>query len=101
MMVDWDLRRAIDINAVAAWKLPPGTDPTDSSKRDVMQKQLEDILQKADRPAALTEATDFLKKEGVSSESLTQSIDQYRQMLTTGRLPRFGSTDDIQKAPLQ
>jgi hypothetical protein len=51
-MVDWDLRRAIVGNAVAAWKVPPGTSPTDSTKRDDMEKKLEAILQKADRPAA-------------------------------------------------
>jgi Mn-dependent DtxR family transcriptional regulator len=39
-MVDWDLRQAIVGNAVPAWKPPSGTDPTDSTKRDVMQKQL-------------------------------------------------------------
>lgn len=100
MMVDWDLRRAIDVNAVAAWRVPPGMSPNDSSLRDAMQRELETILQKADRPAALTEATEFLTKRGIASESLSSSIAQYRQMLTTGRLPRYGSTEDIRKAPI-
>ena len=99
-MVDWDLRRAIEINAVAAWTVPAGTSPSDSSARDKMQAELQQILQKADRPAALTEVTTFLASRGIASESLAASIAQYRQMLTTGRLPRFGSTDDIRKAPV-
>ena len=97
-MVDWDLRRAIDIDAVAAWKVPPGASPTDSSARNEMQKDLESILQKADRPAALTEAAEFLVRHGVSSEALTTSL---AQMLTKGRLPRFGSAEDIRKVPLE
>jgi hypothetical protein len=100
-MVDWDLRRAIVINAVAAWKAPPGTSPTDATERDRMQKDLEAILQRGDRPAALTEASDFLEKRKVSSESLTRSTDEYRQMLASGRLPRFGPVDDLRTAPIR
>jgi hypothetical protein len=39
-MADWDLRRAIVVNAVAAWKVPAGTSPTDSTARDAMQNEL-------------------------------------------------------------
>lgn len=89
-MVDWDLRKAIVVNAVAAWKVPPGTSPTDARGRDAMQKELEAVLQSPDRLAALGEAEELLRKHGVSSEILSQSIGQYRQMLTSGRLPGTG-----------
>lgn len=98
-LVDWDLRRAIVVNAVAAWKLPAGTSPTDSTARDAMQKELEAVLQKPDRLAALTQAAELLRKHGVSSEILSQSVEQYRHMLTSGRLPRTGPADDLRTPP--
>ena len=77
-MVDWDLRQAM-----------------------IVQDEVGKALQKADRPAALTDATELLQKKGLSSEELRQAIARYRQLLTTGQRPRFGSTEDIRKPPIQ
>jgi hypothetical protein len=99
LMVDWDLRKAIVVNAVAAWRLPSGTPPTDSTGRDAMEKDLRALLQQPNRLTALNRATEFLRQQGVSSEALSQSLEQYRRMLTSGRLPQDGPVDDLRTPP--
>lgn len=101
MMVDWDLRRAIVVNAVASWQVPPGINTTDTSQRDALQAEIEAILQQPDRVKALQDTEKLLQDRGVSSEILSQSIDEYRRMLTSGRLPETGLADDLKRAPLR
>jgi len=100
LMADWDMRREVVVNAVAAWKPPRGTDPTDSTLRDVMQRDLEAALQNSDRVEGLRLAETLLTARGVASESLAQSLAQYHRMLDSGRLPKVGPADDLRRAPL-
>ncbi len=100
LMADWDIRTEIVINAVAAWKPPPGTDPTNAAARDVMRRDLEAALQNPDRVEGLRVAEKLLNAHGVASDSLSQSLAQYRRMLDSGRLPKVGPADDLRRAPL-
>jgi hypothetical protein len=93
LIVDWDLRRAIVIDAVAAWK------PHNTPGRDELQQELQRLLQQPDRVSGLAQVEELLRKHGIASEGLPRSIEHYRRLLTSGRLPRVGPEDDMRTPP--
>ena len=104
-LVDWDLRRAIVTDTVAAWHPAKGEDPTDSKARDAFQERLEKTLQLPDRLTALDQAEKAIEQEHhLGHDSASYSITPrgiYRQLLTSGRLPRLGAADDLRHAPIE
>ncbi|MEW5980811.1 MAG: hypothetical protein AB1806_00405 [Acidobacteriota bacterium] len=99
--VDWDLRKGILANATAAWKPSPGHAPTDTAARDAMQRRLAAALEQPDRVTGLARAEEVLLECALSSEALSQSIERYRSVLSSGRLPRTGEADDLSRPPMR
>ena len=99
-MADWDMRHAIIINAVAAWRVPAGSDPNRPAARDQLQRSVEQVLQQPDRLKGLAKAEDLVRHLfDESNPILIRSIENYRRMLTSGRLPAVGSQDDLRAPP--
>jgi hypothetical protein len=98
---DWDMRRNIVVNAVAAWRPPKGTDPTDASGRDRFQRELQAALQQPDRLKGLDAAEALVRHlYDPNNPILIESVNNYRRLLTSGRLPKEGPADDLTKSPV-
>jgi hypothetical protein len=101
-ITDWDMRRAIVVDAVAAWRVPKGGDPNDTRPREEFQRELERILQQPDRLEALSEVEPKIKHlYDPANPQLISAIAAYRAMLMDGRLPKVGSADDMTRAPIE
>jgi hypothetical protein len=101
-LVDWDLRKAIAANVLAAWHPIGSEDPTDSSRRSVFQARIEAVIQEPDRLAALDQIEKLVKREPHITwyEQIETSMRLYEGYLTSGRLPKIGRADDMNRAPI-
>ena len=100
-MADWDLR--IRIVSDVGWNLKQGEDPTDPAPRAAARREIESVLQKPDRLAALDELEALLQtkyKDRMDAVKVAPHIKQYRELMTAGRLPKIAPADDMKKAPL-
>jgi hypothetical protein len=102
-LVDWDLRKAIAANTLSAWHPINGESPTETPGRTAFQTRVEAALQQPDRLSALDAVEDLLGTQPhiTNRESIDQSLSLYRGLLTSGRLPRIGPSDDLQHAPIE
>jgi hypothetical protein len=97
---DWDLRRKIVSNARAYWRLPKGSDPNDPGERDRFADQVRHALEQPDRLKGVAEAEALVRHlYDDGNPTLKSSVETYRRLLTTGRIPAHGPLDDLTKPP--
>jgi hypothetical protein len=102
-LVDWDLRKAIAGNVLAAWHPIRNEDPTDASKRTAFQRRVELVLQRPERLTALDDVGKLVRQEPhiTNFEQIDTSIRVYRGYVASGRLPKTGRADDLSRAPIE
>jgi len=99
--VDFDLRSKIVRNATAYWRVPEGTEPTETQQeRDKFIAQVRRALEQPDRLKGLAEAEKLVRHLYLErNPEPKRSVETYRRILTAGRIPTTGPQDDLTKPP--